>query len=364
MRISLLQRYVIKEFLLPFGVGLLVFTFILILNHLFYMMDIFLNRGVGIGSILKMSIFILPMFLPLSIPMAALLAALISYGRFSEDGELTALRSAGCPHLLYSLPNVLLGLFFSLFLVYFNLNAAPRAALEFENMKYTVAQKNPLAMFVPKIMNHFGEYRVIIEQMDRRKKKLTGISIYKINPLGAPTRILAPEGELDSFPDGDFNLVLLNGAVHQPNPDKDNEYTITKFNRFVLRIPAKIETEARNYSAREMTCSELRNKIRESIREKSDPTEWKTEFNFRIAIAFAPLVFILLGIVLGVSLRKGSKSIGIGMSVVVILLYYGLFILATSLSSRKFFSPLALAWMPNFIAVLAASLFWFRLCRQ
>lgn len=364
MRPTLLQRYVLKEFLPPFGLGLLVFTFILILNHLFYMIDLFLNRGVEMETILKMMSLVLPMFIPLSIPMAALLAALIAYGRLSEDGELTALRSAGMPHSKYTWPNVFFGLILSLFLVHFNLNLAPRATAEFKKMHYLVAQRNPLALFAPKVMNNFGEYKVIVDKMDRRKKKLSGISIYHINPVGSPTRIFAPDGEIDTSDGFDLTLTLTNGAVHQPNPDKENEYTITRFNRFVLRIAPDMEGQQRTSSPREMTYGELKEKIQSAIKEKAAVAPLKTEYHLRIAVAFAPLVFIAFGTVLGIQLKKGSKSMSVGMSLVVILVYYGLFVLMISLSSQGFFSSFVLTWLPNFITMGAAVLLWARLARQ
>jgi len=317
MRLSLLHRYVLKEYLVPFVVGLLVFTFLLVLHHLFLMMDLFLNRGVDLLIILRMVFFIFLMSLPLSLPMASLLAALISYGRLSEEGELTALRSAGCTLAQYASPSIIFALFISFFLVFFNLSLAPRATLEFKNIHYLVAQKNPLALFAPKVMNHFGEYKVIVEKMDRRKKQLTGISIYKMNPTGSPTRILAPRGELNSVPGDGVTLELFDGTIHHPNAEKDNEYTITKFNRFALRIPVRTETAKRSYTPREMTYRQLKAKIKESIVKNLDPAPLRSEVNLRIAIAFAPLIFGLLGTVLGIRLKKGSQAVGFGARILV-----------------------------------------------
>lgn len=364
MRPLLIHRYVIREFLPPLGVGLLVSTFVLILHQIFLMMDLFLNRGVETGTILKMAGLIIPMFLPISIPMASLFGALISYGRLSEDGELTALRSSGCAHIQYVWPNVFLGLVFSLFLIHFNLNLAPRSTAEFREIYHSVAKQNPLALFAPRIMNHFGEYKVIINEMDRKKKRLTGIAIYKMNPTGAPTRILAPEGELNSFPGEGIMLSLANGAIHQPNPNKENEYTITKFSKFALRIPTTIESEQRPLTPRELTYSQLKNKIEESGKNHSDPAPWQTEKDLRIAIAFAPLVFIVLGTTLGIRIKKGNKAIGVGMSVVVILIYYGLYYPMISLASRGFFASSLLTWMPNITALGIGVFLWSRLIKQ
>jgi lipopolysaccharide export LptBFGC system permease protein LptF len=213
-------------------------------------------------------------------------------------------------------------------------------------------------------MNHFGEYKVIVDKMDRRKKKISGVSIYKMNPEGAPTRILAPEGEVSSSPEEGLTIKLANGAIHQPSRDKESQYTITKFNAFALRIPAKIESEPRVFSPREMTYGELESKIAESHRQNQNPAGLETEENLRVAIAFSPLVFVVLGTVLGIRLRKGSKSVSIGVSLVVILVYYGLFVLMVSLSSQGFLPSFLLTWFPNLLTLAAGGILWRRLAKQ
>lgn len=364
MRVRLLYRYVLGEFIPPFLVGLLVFTFVLILHHLFLMMDLFLNRGVELSLILRMVGLILPMFLPLSIPMACLLAALIAYGRLTEDNELTALKSGGCPLSLYSVPNLIFALVLSVGLVFFNLYVAPRSTQEFKDLHYAVAQKNPLALFSAKVMNHFGEYNIIVDEMDRRRKLLKNISIYRMNPSGPPTRILAPEGKLRNLRDGSVMLELKNGALHQPNANKESEYTITKFNRFSLRIPTRDESGPPQITPREMDFTQLRAKLKEAAARHLSTAPYTTESNLRIAIAFAPAVFVMLGTALGILFRKGSKSVGIGISVVVILVYYGLFLLSVNLSSRGVLPPVLLTWIPNLIALSAGAAIWRELARQ
>ena len=355
---KLLSRYVIREFIPPFGIGLAVFTFLLVVRQLVLVMDLFLNRGVELAVIFKMSALVLPMFLPLSIPMAVLLAALLCYGRLSEDGEITAFRSAGLHLLAYSWPNLVLGLFLSFLLVYLNLDLAPRAAMEFKNIHFSVASQNPLALFSPKVMNNFGEYQIYVEKMDRRKQKISGVTIYRLNPDSGPTRITAPRGEVSTVPNEGLTLELTDGTIYQPSQDKESQYTITKFNRFALRVSAQARDELRPVSAREMTFSELRKKARKAEQEHANPSSWIKETQVRIAVAFAPFLFLLLGTVLGVRVRRGSKSIGVGASLIVILIYYGLLIFMTSIASKGVWMILFLAWVPNLLALALGGWLW------
>lgn len=363
-----LSKYVFREFLPPFGIAILTFTLLLLLHQLFYLLDLFLNRGVSGAIILKLLALTIPIVLPLAIPMAALLAGLLCYSSFSSDGELTALRSSGCPHILYIWPNLVFGLLVSLAILYFNLELAPKSRNSFENLRHQIAQRNPLALFSPKVMNHFGEYSIFVEKMDRRKKRLTGISIHKTNPVGFPTRILAPEGEMEETRVGDFILTLFDGTIHQP--DSENEYVITKFDRISLKIPHADAPAARGTTAREMNYRFLKAKIEDSIQQNINPAPWRTEIHLRIAIAAAPALFAGLGILLGIQLKRGSRqaggsrAIGIGLALIVILFYYGILLYAVPLAAGGHGPPLLLTWMPNFFVMAAISILWMRLQRS
>lgn len=357
----LLPKYLLLEFLSPFGIALVTFTFLLLLQQLFYILDLFLNRGVGIGPILQLLILSVPILLPLSVPMSMLLAGLLCYSRISNDGELTALRSSGCSHLTTIWPNLSLGLLASIGIIYFNLQLAPKARNSFENIRAAIVQKNPFAIFSAKMMNHFGDYKIFVEKLDRKKKKLSGISIYKINPVGLPTRILAAEGELDSTGRGNFTITLFNGAIHQPDPEKEKEYLITKFNRFALRIAPESAKEARNLTPREMTYSQIAKKLSEAREGELNPAPWKTEIHLRTALAAAPTLFAGLGILLGIQLRRSSRAVGIGLSLMIILLYYSILLLSVPVASSGYGPALLLTWLPNFFMMAAIFFLWNRL---
>lgn len=361
----LLPKYLLREFLAPFGVALITFTFLLILQQLFYLLDLFLKRGVGAGAILQLLVLSVPILLPLSVPMSMLLAGLLCYNRISHDGELTALRSSGCSHLAYIGPNLLMSLAFSLGIIYFNLQLAPRARNSFENLRDSIVRKNPFALFSAKTMNHFGEYKIFVEKLERKKKKLSGITIYKINPVGPPTRILAAEGEMNALDNGDFTIELFNGAIHQPDPEKEKEYLITKFNRFALRIAPAPENkkEVRNFTPREMTYSEITKKLSEAEGGGLDTAPWKTEIYLRTALAAAPTLFAGVGILLGIQLRRSGRAVGIGLSLMIILIYYSILLLSVPLASSGYGSALLLTWLPNFFMLAAILFLWKRLAR-
>ena len=93
--VKILDRYILRELLVPFVLGLAVFTSILLIVRILKLVEMVVNRGVPLVQILKLFSYILPAFLEVTVPMALLLAILVAFGRLSSDSEIVALRAAG-----------------------------------------------------------------------------------------------------------------------------------------------------------------------------------------------------------------------------------------------------------------------------
>src|SRR6185295_5329759 len=85
--------------------------------------------------------------------------------------------------------------------------------------------------------------------------------------------------------------------------------------------------------------------------------EERVEFHRRLALPFACLVFALAGLPLGVSTTRGSRSMGLILSLILMLVYYLAFIGGTRIAGNAQFSPFLGAWLPNLgFALLGAFL--------
>jgi lipopolysaccharide export system permease protein len=98
-----------------------------------------------------------------------------------------------------------------------------------------------------------------------------------------------------------------------------------------------------------MTIAELKDFI--SLKEKMgvDVTDFKIQLNMKMALPFASLVFALLGAPLGITRRRASSSIGLGLSIIVIFLYYIVAFVSMAVGELGLISPALSAWMPNFV---------------
>ena len=83
-------------------------------------------------------------------------------------------------------------------------------------------------------------------------------------------------------------------------------------------------------------------------REQSSAREVLVDGHLKLSTAFTPLLFALLGIPLGLAVRKGSRAAALGGAVMIALVgYYPLVMLAGALAANGALAPVVAAWMPN-----------------
>lgn len=86
-------------------------------------------------------------------------------------------------------------------------------------------------------------------------------------------------------------------------------------------------------------------------------SRYQVEIHKKYSIPFACIIFVLLGVPLGLSTRKGSVGIALGVSLLVILLYYLFLIAGEHLADRRMMDPFLAMWLPNlFFAAMGAVL--------
>ena len=91
---KILQRYIARDYLGTFGLGVTVFTFVMCLASLKPVIDI-ISRGAAAPVVLRFFLLSIPFLLQFTLPMSAMTAALLTISRLSLDGEITALRACG-----------------------------------------------------------------------------------------------------------------------------------------------------------------------------------------------------------------------------------------------------------------------------
>ena len=90
-----LDRYLLREMVLPLVLGLVVLTFLLQVQPFMLQSQLLLARGVPWTTILSALYMLLPQALSVTIPMAVLLGILVGFGRLAADREFVAMQACG-----------------------------------------------------------------------------------------------------------------------------------------------------------------------------------------------------------------------------------------------------------------------------
>ena len=110
----LLDRYLLRELVVPLGYCLCGFLLLWISSDLFVKLGEFQKKGLGARDIAEYYLVILPEFLVLVLPIALLLAMLYALTNHARHQEITAIRAAGVSLWRLSLPYFGVGLLASL----------------------------------------------------------------------------------------------------------------------------------------------------------------------------------------------------------------------------------------------------------
>ncbi len=393
--IRLIDRYFIKEFIPPFLFSIFALTFILLMDQLFRLIDLFVRKGLPISVVGQVLIYNLPLIISYTAPMSILIAIVMSFGRFSQDNEILALKTSGVSFLKMLRTPAAVVIIIMIFLIYFNHYLLPEANHRARNLMYDVARKRP-AVRIPDgvFTNEFPGYTIYIAKKIEKTGEIYNVTIYD---LRNNTIITAPKGTLYSIEENDITqFVLYKGEYHQLIDN--TKYQKTKFEKQVINIPVntdfvrkernvrsddelnlprlmknintvsseidKIKTEINElgiiavdkYRKNEIEKTEV---IRFQIEQKLSVIKSKLrnharyliELNKKISLAFACLVFLIMGAPLGYLFRKGGIA-GLLLGILLFSAYYILFLTGEEFAARRNFSPFWAMWLPNIILLI------------
>ncbi len=331
----------------------------MVLDHLFELIDLLLNKGVGLRLTLELLFLLLPSSLSLTLPMSTLLAALLTFGRLSENNEITAIRASGLAASAYVRAPITAALLGVCFLFPFNSTWGPHAHAKFRQLFLQILQRNPLVRIEEKTFVEMGDYHLYVERKDKKTKLMTGITIYKTPVSGAPLRIFADRGQASVDPYHGITFDLQNGRIEEIDPMHPAQWFFTGFKNYILTIPFQSKAQASTRALEEMDNSELRNQI-QLFRSKGLPYPlFSSQMHLRWALALTPLLFVTLGIPLAIRLQRGGRSIGFGISLVVLLVYYVLVMGGTGIAQRGVLPAWLSVWIGNVIvAMVSGGLAW------
>ncbi len=359
-----IQRYIALEISTPAILGLLVFTFVMILGRLLKLAELVINQGVPIGQILTLFAYLMPTFLVITIPLGFLLGVLLGFTRLSTDNEITALKSTGISLYKLMRPVLYCALVASALTALSTLVIAPACKQLFRSQVFEIALSQANIKLQPRTFNDdFEGLAIYANGVDEQTGTMQGILIADERSGNAPAIILARSGRI--IPDRDQMAVTLrlnDGSIHRkPRGQKEDTYQLVAFASYDInlslgqQLPSK---ENRYRKPSEYALGELLTS-RRSAPAGPQRTGFDVELQRRLILPLAPLIFALVGVPLGIQSNRSGRGSGFSLALVVFLVYYMLLSLAQTLVEEKGVPVIPTLWAPT-ILFFAGALYLLR----
>lgn len=354
--------------LVPFALGLAIFTSILLIVRILKLVEMVVNRGVPLGRILTLFSYILPAFLEVTVPMALLLAILVAFGRLSSDSEIIALRAAGISLYRLLLPVGIFAVLVAGLTLALSLHARPWGNSQLRTGLYDIVRTRAVAGIKPKIFNDdFNGLVIYVDRIQPATDELEGILISDTREASMHNTVYAETGHLFSNESRrTLTLRLENGGIYTSGGN-GHDYQDTRFDTYDITLDidtALAQLQNRSKDASEMTLPELRAAIASKGATGDPAFAERVEVQRKFSIPFACLVFAALGVPLGIQPSRSVHSRGLTMSLVLIFVYYLLLTFGQNLGERGSLPTMVAVWLPNVALSIVAAILLARAARE
>lgn len=330
----LIDRYLLREVVPPFLVGLLLITFVLLMNQVLLLADLFIDKGVPFPVALRVLALLVPSLLVFALPMAVLMGILGGLARLAADSEIVAFRSLGIGPQRLARPLAVFGLGGLLLTLPLALFVGPRANNAWvRTMTDSVLARVRLNVEPLEFNETLPDIVFMVRDVGRDKAWHDVFAYLNKDPAN-PRLVLARSGRVSLFPEKRRAILeLADGVVYTAPPASPGQDTLTTFDRLEEEIdvealypPATSGKRVREKDIGELVrdLKALRAGDRAGRVDERQVRAHLIEIHKKLALPAACLVFALLGLPLGLMTGRSGRTGGFSLALVIILLYYAL----------------------------------------
>lgn len=353
----LIDRYLIREYLLFLGLGVLVGTVLFIVVELLHSLDRFLRVKPPLFLILQHFALHWPNELYKGLPLIVLIATVFLFLSLTRQHELDALKAAGVSLYRMSLPILATALCISIGAVIFQ-----EAALPEINAKAEEVDRVKIRGHLPRHLQRQGQiwfrssdtrfFRMAL--LDPREKSIDGLLVLDIDPnfhlvqrLEARKAIWTPEGW--QLTDGVVRHIEGTGAVRS-EAFESRQATFDEHIDDFTQVQKPPDT---------MSFTELRAYMTRLQESGHQVGKYAVQLYSKLAFPLVHLIMALVAIPFALaSPRSGGRAVAIGVAIVISVGYWMVHSLALAFAQADLLPPALAAWTANIVfAGLGAALF-------
>jgi LPS export ABC transporter permease LptG/LPS export ABC transporter permease LptF len=355
-------RYILREVVSYSVLGGVLFTFVLFMRDLSKILDLLVRNSASFNDALRIFGDLLPNTLTVTIPTAVLAGILLGLSRLAADSEITAMRACGIGALTFVRIVSILA-FTALAIGLLNgLYFAPRGAADLLSLEAQLKSSQVSVAVEPRVFYENFKDKVLYVQDVSATANANWHNVFladltqPANPdiTTADQAIVSPAGS-DSQ---SLLLHLIHAGEHHLSPTNPNEYEIYTFTSTDLPLQfesqddthvSRLNTHLQALPLRELWLRSRGVAIGNYTPSSADIRAAKIELNTRFSYPFACLVLMLIGVPLGISSKRGGKSTGFVLTLLLVFAYYLMTNVGVAFAKSGRLSPYVGVWAANYI---------------
>jgi len=343
---TLLDRYLVRKFLINLLFSISAFVIIFLVVDLIENLDKFIDRDARVSQVLIYYIYYIPYIINLTLPVAMLLACLFSLGSMSQHNEIVAQKSAGISLYRIFAPVFVLAFLISILAGFFNEFVVPwtnQARLDL--YRYDI-QKNPRTSGSRRnniYLQDTADRKIAIAFFDGNKNEAKKVSLQFFKGRKLIRRM---DAEKMRWVNEQWQLINVTERIFA-----DSTVTVNKSAEI---IQADLNFKPFNLlelqkQPEEMSFLELRKFILEMTQIGAEVRKWIVELYLKISYPFANFIIVLFGAPIAARKRRSGTAVGIGISLLVCFIYFLFIRMGQVLGHQGSLEPWLGAWLGNII---------------
>lgn len=224
---KILDKYILKSFLVPFLATFLIVLFVLVMQILWLAFEDIAGKGIDIIFIVKFLFYTALTATPQALPIGVLLSSIMALGNLSENYEFAAAKSAGVSLPRLVRPLIILTLFLSVINFIFLNNVYPYAMFKQKNLYVNIKKQKPALALIPGGFNtEIPGYHIKFDEKYGENDDLwRGVKIYDLSENKGNKKIITAKRGKIINPEGSkyMTLILYDGHYFEDHINSKTE---------------------------------------------------------------------------------------------------------------------------------------------
>jgi lipopolysaccharide export system permease protein len=335
---------------------------LLVLEKMLRLFDFVANEGGPVSVVWKMLANLIPEYLSLGIPIGLMLGILLAFRRLATSSELDVLKGVGMSFgRLMRVPYA-----FAIALALLNLAIVgfiqPLARYAYEGLQFELRSGALGASIKVGEFTSMGDRMTLrIEESANEGRTLRGIFVRGEQKDGQSVSATAAGGQFLATDDPNTIILRLTKGVLIHESPKFAVPRVLTFDNHDLPIPLpKIDAfRTRGGADREKTIPELFVAGKDQSEPLKTRLESRANFHFRIVEVVSMFLIPLIAIALAIPPKRSTSSLGIFLSIVLLVTQHKINEYAEDLGARGTVDPLIALWVPFLLfAALAVWMYY------